>query len=51
MLIPIYQLHKDDLFEFEGITYTYLGMDGMYAKVLQAGKLEYLHCGAKVTKL
>ena len=47
----IYNLNRNDQFEFDGQTYTYLGMDGMYAKVLYAGKLEYLSCNAVVTKL
>jgi len=47
----IYNLQIQDKFEFEGQTYTYLGVDGMYAKVLYAGKLSYLSCGAMVTKL
>ena len=47
----IYNLNHNDQFEFEGLTYTYLGMDGMYAKALHVGKLTYLSCGALVTKL
>ena len=47
----IYNLNRNDQFEFEGLTYTYLGMDGMYAKVLHAGKLTYLSCGTMVTKI
>lgn len=47
----IYNLNRNDKFEFEGQTYIYLGMDGMYAKVQYAGKLTYLSCGAMVTKL
>ena len=47
----IYNLNRNDKFEFEGQTYTYLDMDGMYAKVLYAGKLSYLSCGTMVTKL
>ena len=50
-MIHIYNLNRNDQFEFDGQIYTYLGMDGMYAKVLYAGKLEYLSCGAMVTKL
>ena len=47
----IYNLNSNDQFEFDGQTYTYLGMDGMYAKVLYAGSLTYLSCGAMVIKL
>ena len=50
-MIHIYNLSPNDQFEFDGKTYTYLGMDGMYAKVLFADKLEYLSCGIMVTKL
>lgn len=47
----IYNLNRNDKFEFKGQTYIYLDMDGMYAKVQYAGKLAYLSCGAMVTKL
>ena len=50
-MIHIYNLNRNNQFTFDGQTYTYLGMDGMYAKILYVGKLEYLSCGAMVTKL